>query len=115
MSFEVEFIACPGVGLGEALPAQCASCPFRDGNDEEWAAVVNRLRVANGLRPVKTKSKVIKHARTAVRIETGMLGRPNFACHGTAYDDKMNIRPLKDHRQCPGAVEFINKLKGVKR
>ncbi len=114
MSFEVEFICSPGA-LGAALPVQCASCPFRDGNDAEWAAVVNRLRVASGLRPVKAGSKVIKRARTAVRIETGMLGKPNFACHGTAYDEKMNIRPLREHRQCPGAVEFIKNLESLKR
>lgn len=103
-----------GCGLGEVLPVQCASCPFKDGNDEEWAAVVNKLRVKHGLRPVKVKSRIVKHARTAVRIETGMIGTPQFACHGTAYDDKANLRPYSEHRQCPGAVEFIKKLNGGK-
>lgn len=103
----IELIRCAGEKLGEALPAQCASCPFRDGNDAEWGVVVNKLRKAHGLKPVKPGSHIIKHARKSVRLETAMKGSDQFACHGSAYDENMQIRPAKEHRQCPGAVEFM--------
>jgi hypothetical protein len=74
------------------LPAQCASCPFTDGNDAEFAAVVARL---------DGSPAVARFARLKIRQECSLSGE--FACHGTVYDQAMRVRPRSAHRQCPGA------------
>jgi len=101
--------------LKNTAPAQCASCPFRKGNDAEWTTVVNRLRKTFGLRKVTAKSSVIKAARANVHMEVieqvCLLGRVQFACHCTAYDKDMNPRPPHEHKLCPGAVKFFKQKK----
>lgn len=106
---EVGTQMCVGGILGDSLPVQCASCPFRDGNNAEFAVIVNRLRKKAGMRQVLPTSKLVQQARSKVRVETAMIGTGRFACHHTAYDEDMNVRPLNEHRQCPGAVEFLTK------
>lgn len=88
------------------LPAQCASCPFRKDNDAEFCVIVNRLRKSEGLRPVKPNSKIVRTARSKVRIELLILCTGEFSCHGTVYNPDMTIKPMHEHRQCPGASEF---------
>jgi hypothetical protein len=83
--------------------AQCASCPFLDGNDEEFAKVVNALRRSRDpdARPA-TKARV-RNARISVRLDV-LMGHGDLVCHGTAYGPGMIPAPQKDWRQCPGAT-----------
>lgn len=84
------------------LPQQCASCPFREGNDKEWMEVLNRLAKANG-EPEVTKLRA-HQARAQILEETSKLG--DFMCHGSVYDQEMDRRPPSEHRQCPGATQW---------
>lgn len=81
------------------LKEQCVSCPFRDGNEVEFAQVVRKLD------PTLTGKKLLRHtlaARLKIRDEAKTIGE--FACHHTAYDADMNLRPEHERRQCPGAT-----------
>lgn len=79
---------------------QCASCPFRTGNDKEFGEVIARLREKLEMSPTVTAND-IRHARFCVRIDAE---HGDFVCHHTAYDAKMNQRPQADFRQCAGAT-----------
>lgn len=102
------------IGLGEALKVQCVSCPFRDDNRAEFAVVVNRLRKLARMRQVLPHSKVVQETRTAVRMDVAMIGTGQFACHCTVYDESMKVRPRNEHRQCPGAVEYLKRWELLK-
>ena len=92
--------------------SQCASCPFRDDNDAEFGAVMQRLRERVGM-PGKLKRRDIAYAKYTIRTKD-IAHSGDFACHFTAYDKDMNERPRVDHRQCPGATaEF--KRQGASR
>lgn len=92
------------------LPAQCASCPFHKDNDAEFSVIVNRLRKKEGMKPVVPHSKTVKEARSRVRLELLCLGTGEFLCHGTVYGEDMTIKPMSEHRQCPGAAKFFREL-----
>lgn len=85
------------------LKEQCVSCPFRVGNDEAFAEVVKKLAAVEGL---ELKGKRLMRqafsARMQVLHETQVRG--DFACHHTAYDADMKLRPESERRQCPGAT-----------
>lgn len=85
------------------LPTPCASCPFRVGNDAEFGGVVKRLRDAQGITGPCTK-RIVGFARASIMMDTRARG--DFACHGTAYDTEMEMRPAAELRQCPGAAKF---------
>jgi hypothetical protein len=87
------------------VPSQCASCPFRFGNHEEFGAVVNRLRRLDGKDKPATKREVGR-ARLALLAEFDGCGHGDFICHGTAYDKDMNTRPQAEFRQCAGASRY---------
>jgi|GEM_PF-2100954 hypothetical protein len=91
------------------LPVACASCPFREGNDAEFAVIVNRLRKHEGLKPVVPHGSTVKQVRSKVRVELLMLGTGEFHCHCTAYNEDMTSKPLHAHRQCAGAAEWYRK------
>ena len=83
------------------LKESCVSCPFRDGNDEEFEAVMKRLAEATGVEePVS-----VHESRGRIRSETEFQG--DFRCHGSVYTKEMEMRPLADHRQCPGASAYF--------
>lgn len=85
------------------LTVQCASCPFRKGNNAEFGAVLNRIRTKAGMKGECSKRDVGK-ARLQVMVD--VMDRGDFICHGTAYDAQMNQRPVTEFRQCPGATKF---------
>ena len=89
---------------------QCASCPFRAGNDAEFGAVVARL-----LGTKKATKAQIKRTRDNVQHDVLMKMRPDFACHATAYDAEMDVRPISEHRQCPGATKAFQACFGEKK
>lgn len=87
------------------LPVQCASCPFRSGNDEELGEVVRRLRKKWDMSQ-KVGPADIAHTRKMLRIDAYRAAE--FLFHGSVYDAEMNERPRHEHRGCPGAVEWKN-------
>ncbi len=87
---------------------QCASCPFRAGNDSEFATVLNKLRVAENLKPLKGWDRIIMAVEAKKRIAAEVASRPDFICHHTAYETKGEAlvkRPATDYRQCVGATK----------
>ncbi len=89
------------------LPKQCVSCPFLKGNDKEFKAVFEKICSKHG--GAKVTAKDLMNARVNVRV--GVLANPEFYCHGTAYDKDMNVRPLEEQRQCPGASKLFREQK----
>lgn len=83
------------------VPEQCASCPFRTGNDAEWRAVVEKLRARLGLEGPATAT-ILRAGRYQVAQDV-LGGSGEFACHHTVYDARMDLRDPREHRQCPGA------------
>lgn len=86
------------------IPEQCLSCPFREGNDAEFGAVLNKLRAASGIAGKSTTCD-IAFARQGVRDDLSHSG--DFVCHGTAYTPDMKPKPKEEWRQCPGATKFF--------
>ncbi len=83
------------------LTEQCASCPFREGNDAELGAVIGKLRDKFRVEGPVTLG-AIEHARAEVRADLRFSG--DFICHFTAYDlETGQRRPTTEARQCPGA------------
>lgn len=78
---------------------QCASCPFRTGNDAEFGEVIKRLCASAGERMTKATAPL---ARLRLMEETKVMG--DFICHQSAYDKDMNLRAPEENRQCPGAT-----------
>lgn len=90
----------------QELPEKCVSCPFREGNDEEFGAVCERLRDSedNPFRGMPlTKEDAVANARESIREQTARLG--DFSCHCTVYNADMTQKPRSEWRQCPGASE----------
>lgn len=82
------------------MPLQCASCPFREGNDITWGIIVRKLAMFGGVgKPNAAR------ARRLIRLETTRIG--DFICHGTAYNADMSFRSAVEHRQCPGATKWF--------
>lgn len=84
------------------LSEQCASCPFRKGNDKEFAAIVRKLR--KKLSHTKTTKFDVAYARMAIYNE--VVANGEFSCHHTVYDEASNIKPPEEFRQCPGATKY---------
>ena len=86
------------------VPAQCASCPFRVGNDKEFGEVLQRLKdkEAGGPAPKVTK-RDIGFARLQIWGDTHGWG--DFYCHGTVYTPEMQQRPVGEWMQCKGAAD----------
>lgn len=82
------------------MAVQCASCPFRVGNHKEFGEVIQRLKIAHGQGSRITNNDIIC-ARLTVLRDADSSG--DFACHHSAYDENMKVRPQSEHRQCPGA------------
>lgn len=99
-----------------SIPEACASCPFRDDNNEEFLKKINALRLRHNLEPLDDPDEAEDaddHVRildaidnVRYRIEEECERDPDFACHCSVYDENMNVRPVSDHRQCPGATKY---------
>lgn len=91
--------------LPETLKERCASCPFREGNDEEFRIVVEKIvQAEKGHKTEPVYPLVGIMTRRAVRMDVSQRG--DFACHLTAYDENMKQRPVSEHLQCPGAATY---------
>lgn len=87
------------------VPEQCASCPFRVGNDTEFAKIVRILRQQSGIVGGITKA-IVRFARMSIRMDVSAQGG-DLACHYSAYDLQTGkTRPSQDWKQCKGASEF---------
>lgn len=80
---------------------QCVSCPFRAGNDEEWRAILSKLRAAKGLPGEITKGHA---ARTRNEVHEDCANQGEFRCHHSVYNPDMTMKPVSEHRQCKGAT-----------
>lgn len=90
---------------------QCPSCPFLEGNDKEFGAVVARLRKQQGIEG-KPAKRDIGWARISIMCDAQGSGG-NFMCHCSVYDRDMWVRPMKEWRQCAGATKaYRNSLPG---
>lgn len=83
------------------VAVQCVSCPFRTNNYKEFAAVVKRLRAAEGLSGRLTKL-IVNFARIMLYEEARAKG--DFMCHCTVYDSAMKKKDMREWRQCAGAT-----------
>lgn len=81
---------------------QCASCPFRLGNDADFGAVVKRLCKKHGM-PFTEESTL--NARSKIIQDSASNG--DFACHATVYGTDMKVKPIGEHRQCPGSTKWF--------
>jgi len=87
---------------------QCASCPFKEGNDEEWKAVLESLAESDGMDLGDVDPD---GARAMIHAEVSERG--DFSCHQTAYDvdGDMERRDLRKLLQCPGASKHFRGCK----
>lgn len=84
---------------------QCASCPFREGNDAEFGAVLEKIARSHGNTTTITPA-VIQHARLKVIADLQFSG--DFVCHHTVYGPGMDEkRDPEERRQCKGATAFF--------
>jgi hypothetical protein len=86
-------------------PVQCASCPFKKDNDEQFGAIVNALRVSMGMPKLVGRAliRAVAWARLQARGDADRGGE--FACHLSVYESgTMKAKPTSEHRQCPGAA-----------
>lgn len=88
------------------LGQQCPSCPFRNGNDREFGAIVEKLN------ELYSADGTVEQVRFSVRRDAKSNG--DFACHQTAYTETMDLKPESERRQCPGATAAF-KAAGVRR
>jgi len=86
---------------------QCASCPFRQGNDAEFKKVVIALKHSAGLKPKATKRDVFL---ARLRVRGDVEHRGDFICHRTFYGQDMERLDPALHRQCPGATKAFKGL-----
>lgn len=89
------------------VKTQCASCPFRHGNNAEFGTIVKKVCESSR---VKFTKKKIANARMSIRIECN--DRIDFACHNTVYESDMSLKDRSEHRQCVGATDFYMQGKG---
>lgn len=92
------------------LSDQCASCPFREGNDPEFGEVVGKLAATMDLEEVDNQDRT-DMARARIKRDCTHSGE--FACHHTAYNEDMSEKPRSEHRQCPGAAEWYKTGRGL--
>ena len=97
------------------LKDQCVSCPFRKGNDKEFAEILVKLSLKHGRNPDVTPETPPEALRAAIEFSRKLVEHDvqkvgDFACHHTAYDENMNIKPVREHRQCPGATKYYRSL-----
>ncbi len=52
---------------------------------------------------LKVTAREVAGARRQLLIEASQRG--DFSCHQSAYDADMNVKPYREHRQCPGAAK----------
>lgn len=83
---------------------QCASCPFRIGNDEEFRAILTKLRASKGLPGEITKSQAV---RSRAMIHDDCANQGEFRCHHSVYNPDMTIKSVSEHRQCLGATKWF--------
>lgn len=83
------------------VPTQCASCPFRFGNEKEFGEIVAKVRKLGRLPGRVTKQDVFA---ARMRIWMDVQERGDFLCHGTVYGPDMMGRPQSNWRQCKGAT-----------
>lgn len=88
---------------------QCASCPFRVGNDEAFKGILGRLKVKHN-KPGPVTKKELTDARMTVYRDV-IEGSGDFLCHASVYGPNMDMRPNNERRQCPGATEFKRGIK----
>jgi hypothetical protein len=86
--------------LPEREGGPCAGCPFTPGNDEKFGKVVTQLRTKAGITEPASRGDIAM-ARALLARDLKYTG--DFACHGSAYGPGMEVRPVSEHRQCPGA------------
>lgn len=90
------------------LKEQCASCPFRKGNDVEFGGIVKKLLAKGGVPMTEDfvpPPQAIQNSRRLIKADLKHSG--DFACHHTAYDAEMNLKPDAERRQCPGASKWF--------
>jgi hypothetical protein len=83
----------------KAMPDQCVSCPFREGNDEEFGEIIRKLAASHN---VSHGGGDVAFARELVHSDATKAG--DFVCHLSAYTSEMELRPVEERRQCPGAT-----------
>ena len=86
------------------MKEQCVSCPF--GKDKrKFGEVMAKLAEANGDPiPAEELEERTQAAIDMIRME--VRGHGEFACHCSAYDENMGLRPMVERRQCPGALRY---------
>ena len=90
------------------LEEQCPSCPFRDGNYDEFGAIVKKLQEVHPDHGVPSHVPLIVVSDMArLRIRDGAQTFGDFSCHHTVYNEDMSTKPQTEWRQCPGATEFF--------
>lgn len=89
------------------LKEQCPSCPFRDGNDAEFGAIVQKFASLQAHRHIDGEDLRAETLVARARVKADVEQMGDFHCHCTAYDDEMNVKPLSEHRQCPGATRYF--------
>ncbi len=89
---------------------QCASCPFRLGNEVAFAAFLDGVDLVQNRSP----AEVTAHYR-GVSESCTVDGQGNFACHSTVYTANGKERPLHTWKQCKGATAYYReRLKEVR-
>lgn len=83
------------------LPEMCASCPFREGNDQAFGDILTRIKKKHGERRPAT-AREITTARAKVKFDRLFSGE--FCCHNTVYDAQMNVQRRGHWKQCAGAA-----------
>lgn len=92
----------------KVMPEQCISCPFREGNDDEFGKICDRLNPELQRLSPKKRALRIEMARFQLREETAHFG--DLSCHQSAYNPDMTVKPYREHRQCPGAAKHFVSL-----
>lgn len=88
---------------------QCASCPFREGNDKAFGGIVRALKKHAGMD--EDEGNTVAEARAMAHMDViGPDGRGDFVCHATAYGPEMRLRASSEHRQCPGATALYKSV-----
>jgi hypothetical protein len=85
------------------MPAQCASCPFLEGNTEQFKAICDRIAASSGEGPVSLRQ--VAGARRRIRFE--VLRNGDFYCHSSVYNADLSMRPTDEWLQCPGATRVF--------
>lgn len=86
----------------EEVSEQCASCPFREGNDAAFGGIMRKLYKQFELDPPTPAE--ISASRECVKRELEHSG--DFVCHLTAYNPDMSLKDGCEHRQCAGATKW---------